>query len=72
MCAEMADMDTVEGAASGRRPGQQKQGVSHRGNGRISSKENLCKREGRRSTSLRKAKRKMKHGGTRRLSGQSR
>ncbi|XFF80794.1 hypothetical protein AB1E18_007013 [Capra hircus] len=38
-------MDTVEGAASGRRPGQQKQGVSHRGNGRISSKENLSVKE---------------------------
>ena len=41
----MADMDTVEGAASGRRPGQQKQGVSHRGNGRVSSKENLSVKE---------------------------
>ena len=42
---QMADMDTVEGAASGRRPGQQKQGVSHRGNGRVSSKENLSVKE---------------------------
>ena len=41
----MGDMDTMKGAASGRRPGQQKQGVSHRENGRISSKENLSVKE---------------------------
>ena len=43
---QMGDMDTMKGAASGRRPGQQKQGVSHRENGRISSKEeNLSVKE---------------------------
>ena len=41
----MGDMDTMKGAARGRRPGQQKQGVSHRENGRISSKENLSVKE---------------------------
>ena len=42
----MGDMDTMKGAASGRRPDQQKQGVSHRENGRISSKEeNLSVKE---------------------------
>ena len=42
----MADMDTMKGAASGRRPDQRKQGVSHRENGRISSKEeNLSVKE---------------------------
>lgn len=42
---QMADVDTMKGAASGRRSGQQKQGVSHRENGRISSKENLPVKE---------------------------
>ena len=42
---QMADMDTMKGAASGRRPGQQKQGVSHRENERISCKENLSAKE---------------------------
>ena len=42
----MGDMDTMKGAASGRRSDQQKQGVSHRENGRISSKEeNLSVKE---------------------------
>lgn len=41
----MGDKDTMKGAARGRRPGQQKQGVSHRENGRISSKENLSVKE---------------------------
>ena len=41
----MGDMDTMKGAARGRRSGQQKQGVSHRENGRISSKENLSVKE---------------------------
>ena len=41
----MADMDTMKGAASGRRSGQQKQGVSHRENGRISCKQNLSAKE---------------------------
>lgn len=31
----------MAGAASGRRPGQQRKGLSHRENGRLSSKENL-------------------------------
>ena len=42
---QMGDKDTMKGAARGRRPGQQKQGVSHRENGRISSKENLSVKE---------------------------